>query len=236
MRRPRIRANKPLGMSDQFCRLTKAQLACKNDGIRTIRNYRLNRLHFSNIPAAGQNNLQTSTVQATNKRAPIVRSPSLVGKTRHGVHHDVRHVKTSLSGQLRMRLRHIRCLCGLGSCCRKKRIKLNDLRSRNFLHMLRKKHLFPPVALAEPRRKTDALLSHEKAVKPRSSTCLRYKRQIIIIPMGNHPAELLPFTGALRHSQNLIDCFNAFEHPCNAVKHKIRDVCIRPKLTDAYGQ
>jgi len=22
----------------------------------------------------------------------------------------------------------------------------------------------------------------------------------------------------------------------NAVKHKIRDVCIRPKLTDAYGQ
>ena len=52
MRRPRIRANKPLGMSDQFCRLTKAQLACKNDGIRTIRNYRLNCLHFSNIPAA----------------------------------------------------------------------------------------------------------------------------------------------------------------------------------------
>ena len=102
--------------------------------------------------------------------------------------------------------------------------------------MLREEHLFPPVALAEPRRKTDALLSHEKAVKPRSSTCLRYKRQIIIIPMGNHPAELLPFTGALRHSQNLIDCFNAFEHPFNAVKHKIRDVCIRPKLTDAYGQ
>ena len=102
--------------------------------------------------------------------------------------------------------------------------------------MLRKKHLFPPVALGEPRRKTDALPGHEKAVKPRSGTGLRYKRQIIIIPMSRHPTELLPFTGPLRHSQNLIDCLNAFEHPSDAVKHKIRNVRVRPKLTDAYGQ
>ena len=135
-----------------------------------------------------------------------------------------------------MRLRHIRSLCGLGSCCRKKRIKLKDLRSRNLLHMFREKQLFPPVALGEPRRKTDALPSHEKAVESRPGTGLRYKRQVIIIPMSSHPPELLPFIRPLRHSQNLIDCFNAFEHPFNAVKHKIRDVCIRPKLTDAYGQ
>lgn len=116
MRSTGIGSNKPLRACYQFRCLSKAQFPRKNDSIGSLRNNVPNCRQFTCIVSSRQNNLQTRVVQTPDKSTPIIRRPSLVGISRHEMQHDVRHVKTSLCGQLCMRLRHIRCLCGLSSC------------------------------------------------------------------------------------------------------------------------